>query len=86
MKRLALALMWLTLWCDLCLILGVSFTGSYGNTKVAALIRVGDFFVDSHSRGGASFLVFIAAWTGALAIGGLWAFRKSRLHPVLPTS
>jgi len=78
--------MWLTLWCYLCLMLGVIFTGDYGNAKVSALISTGNFSVDSHSPGGAAFIMFISIWTGALAICGLLALRKSHLQKVLPTS
>jgi hypothetical protein len=77
MKKIVQILMWLTLWCDLCLILGVILTGNYGNAKIAAQIKISDFSVNSSSHGGAVFIVFISVWTAALAIGGLLAFRKS---------
>jgi hypothetical protein len=73
MKTIAAILIWLTLWCDLCLIVGVIFTGTYGS----AVINIGSFSVDSKTHGGASFIVFIAMWTGALAICGL---LKSRIQ------
>jgi hypothetical protein len=76
MRKIAQILMCLTLWCDLCLMLGVVLTGHHGKTTVSALIRVGDFSVDSNSPGGAAFIVVIAAWTGALALSGLCALLK----------
>jgi hypothetical protein len=80
MKIMARILMWLTLWCDLCLIQGVMFTGNYGKAKIAAVISVGNFSVDSHSHGGAVFIVFISIWTAVLAICGLLAFWKAELQ------
>ena len=78
--------MWLTLWCDLNLILGVILTGNYGNVKTAAVIKIGDFSVNSSSPGGSNFILFISIWTGALAISGLLALRKSPIKHILSTS
>jgi len=78
--------MWLTLWIDLCLILGVLFTGTYGNIKMASEIKINNFLVDSNSHDGAVFITIISIWTGVLAICSLLAFRKSHLQNALPTS
>ncbi|MGB8353264.1 MAG: hypothetical protein WCD79_05200 [Chthoniobacteraceae bacterium] len=80
MKILSLIIIWLTLWVDLCLIAGVIFTGVIG---VAALIKIGEFSIDSKSQGSASLIVFIVILTAALAISGLHAQRKARIQKVL---
>ena len=86
MKIIALALIWLTLWVDLCLMLGVFFTGSYGHAKIMAQIAVGSCSVDSHTPDGARFIMLIAGWTALLAIGGLLGLRKSNLKNTLLAS
>ena len=86
MKKIALALIWLTLWVDLCLMLGVLFTGSYGNVKMVAQITIGSCSVDSHTHDGAAFIMVIAIWTALLAIGGLLGLRKSKLKTALSAS
>jgi hypothetical protein len=86
MKKIALALMGLTLWCDLNLILGVFFTGTYGKAKVSAQIAFGNCMVDSHTHDGAVFIMIIAIWTAALAICGLLALRTSPLQTTLANS
>ena len=78
MKILARILMYLTLWCDLNLILGVLFTGQYGHMSETAQITVGGFSVNSATHDGAVFIMIIAMWTGLLAICGLLGLRNSR--------
>jgi hypothetical protein len=79
MKKLALALIAFTLWVDVCLMVGVFFTGTYGHAKIVAQITVGSCSVDSQTPGGAAFIMFIAVWTALLALGGLAALRAPRL-------
>jgi hypothetical protein len=75
MRRIAQAFFCLTLWCDLNLMLGILFTGQYGNAKISAVMTIGGFSVDSNSYGGAPFITFISIWTAALAICCLLALH-----------
>lgn len=76
MKTLALLLMWVTLWMDFCLVLGVVFTHEHGQAKIAAVISLGDYSIDS-THGGASMILFISVWTAALAALGLRALGQA---------
>jgi hypothetical protein len=80
MKMVAKIFIYLTLWCDLCLITGVYFTGNYGGAKVMAQITVGSCSIDSRTHDGALFIMMVAVWTGVLALGGLLGLRKIRLQ------
>jgi hypothetical protein len=77
MRLTAKILIYLTLWVDFCLIMGVLCTGHLGNVKAFAQITVGNCSVTSNTHDGTVFITMISVWTALLALCGLVALHKS---------
>jgi len=80
MNKITRFIAWATIYADICLIVGIIFTGQYGSLKVSAYINFGHA-ITSDSNGGIATILAIVIWTGVLAMGILLQKTEKGTEP-----
>ena len=76
MRKIISVIAWVTLFGDVCLLVGIIYSRFFDPTIGWATISFGGIKITSQTQEGASFITFIMIWTAILAIGYLNLNRR----------